>query len=456
MIPNSARKIAAAALQDFDSERVRVDPSEVSEDLIARTFTRRYRTDSRFDHTEGRWRLWTGTAWQTDECGLTFERIRETARELTDGKRSGGRASVVSGAERFAQSDPAHAVTSELWDADPMCLATPGGYVDLRTGKLRTADPTAYVTKLAGCTPSYGTPQRWLQFLNECMAGDAETVAYLQRVAGYCLSGLTTEQALFFIYGPGGNGKSVFLNLLTHIMGQHAMTAAMETFTASTFERHSTDLAMLKGARLVTASETEEGRSWAESRIKQMTGGDPITARFMRRDNFTYQPQFKLLIVGNHAPMLRNVDDAMRRRFNIIPFVHRPVKPDPDLEAKLKAEAGQILQWAINGCLEWQRIGLAPPRAVQAATWAYFEEQDTFGSWLKSRCADVRQHEPHRFATAKELFESWCSYARELGEEPGTAKRFGASMAKHGYQSQVTRTFGGVAKAYFGLVLGRR
>jgi putative DNA primase/helicase len=335
-----------------------------------------------------------------------------------------------------------------------MLFGTPGGIVDLKSGKLLPPDPTAYITKLAGCTPTYSPPQRWLRFLNECMAGDAETVRYLQRVAGYCLTGLTTEHALLFIYGPGGNGKSVFLNTVAYILGQHAMTAAMETFTASAFERHSTDLAMLKGARLVTASETEEGRSWAESRIKQMTGGDPITARFMRRDNFTYTPQFKLLIVGNHAPLLRNVDDAMRRRFNIIPFLHRPSQPDPDLEGKLKAEAGAILQWAIEGCLEWQRIGLAPPAAVRAATANYFNEQDTFGSWFNLKCTDVRQREPHAFCTAKELFESWCSYARELGEDPGSAKRFGASMAKHGFQSRVARNWSGVAKVYDGIRLG--
>lgn len=142
---------------------------------------------------------------------------------------------------------------------------------------------------------------------------------------------------------------------------------------------HPTDLAMLNGARLVSASETEEGRAWAESRIKQVTGGDKISARFMRQDFFEFIPQFKLVIVGNHAPVLGNVDEAARRRFNIIPFTQKPVTPDRELEDKLKAEAGQILSWAIAGCLDWQANGLVRPEIVTAATRDYFEDQDLLG-----------------------------------------------------------------------------
>ena len=143
---------------------------------------------------------------------------------------------------------------------------------------------------------------------------------FLQQIVGYCLTGDTREHALFFIYGPGGNGKSVFLNTVSAIIGDYATTAAMDTFVASKSDRHPTDLAGLRGARLVAASETEEGRAWAEAKIKAITGGDPISARFMRQDFFTYRPQFKLVIVGNHKPVLKNVDDAAERRFNIIPF----------------------------------------------------------------------------------------------------------------------------------------
>jgi putative DNA primase/helicase len=152
----------------------------------------------------------------------------------------------------------------------------------------------------------------------------------------------------------------VFLNALTAILSAYAATAAMDTFTASKGDKHPTDLAMLRGARLVTASETEEGRAWAEARIKQITGGDPITARFMRQDFFTFVPQFKLTIVGNHQPVLKNVDDAARRRFNIVPFTRKPSHPDPQLEEKLRAEYPAILRWMVDGCLDWQKHGLVP------------------------------------------------------------------------------------------------
>src|SRR4029077_13979269 len=153
------------------------------------------------------------------------------------------------------------------------------------------------------------------------------------------------------------NGKSVYLNILSSLMNDYATVAAMDTFAASKNDRHPTELAMLRGARMVTASETEEGRSWAESRIKQMTGGDPITARFMQKDFFTFPPAFKLTIIGNHKPMLRNVDDAARRRFNLVPFNRVPIKIDKQLGEKLKPEWPSILRWMIEGCLDWQKGG---------------------------------------------------------------------------------------------------
>ena len=166
-----------------------------------------------------------------------------------------------------------------------------------------------------------------------------ELIRYLQQWCGYCLTGDTREHALVFVYGGGGNGKSVFLNTVSGILSEYAVTAAMDTFTASRDSKHPTDLAMLRGARMVTASETEEGKPFAEARIKQMTGGDPISARFMRQDFFTFLPQFKITIVGNYRPTLQNVDEAFRRRFNIIPFTRKPDKPDKALESKLHAEA---------------------------------------------------------------------------------------------------------------------
>jgi putative DNA primase/helicase len=211
-----------------------------------------------------------------------------------------------------------------------LLLGTPGGTVDLRTGELRTSRLEDCITKMTSVAPLDEPCPRWIQFLNEATGKDADLIEFLQQWCGYGLTGLTREHALVFVYGAGGNGKSVFLNVVQTIMKDYAITAAMDTFTASKFDKHSTDLAMLQGARLVTASETEEGRAWAEARIKQMTGGDAITARFMRQDNFTFTPQFKLTIIGNHQPVLHNVDDAAKRRFNIVPFLLKPAKVKPN------------------------------------------------------------------------------------------------------------------------------
>ena len=281
----------------------------------------------------------------------------------------------------------------------------PGGTVDLRTGAVREASPKDYITKNTAVAPA-ATPYcpLWMRFLDEVTGGDAELICFLQQMAGYALTGDTCEHALMFIYGAGGNGKSVFLNAITGILADYAATAPMDSFTASPGDRHPTDLAMLRGARLVTASETEEGRPWAEARIKQMTGGDRITARFMRQDNFTFIPQLKLIIVGNHKPVLHNVDDAARRRFNIIPFVRKPAAPDPDLEAKLKAEGPGILRWMIEGCLDWQRHGLQRPTAVCAATEEYFADQDVMAQWLADAC-DVEPENPHKWEATSDLFE---------------------------------------------------
>jgi len=339
------------------------------------------------------------------------------------------KSTVAAGVERFARADPAHAVTGDCWDIDPMLLGTPGGTVDLRTGLLHKSIPSDNITKSTACIPQQGAPERWLAFLHDALAGDAEAISFLRQISGYCLTGLTREHALFFIYGPGGNGKSVFLNVISHIMGDYATSASMDTFTASNNDRHTTELAMLRGARLVSVSETEEGRAWAESRIKQITGGDAITARFMRQDNFTFVPQLKLVIIGNHAPRLSNIDEAMQRRFNIIPFTQTPLVPDRELEQKLKVEAGQILAWAIEGCLDWQANGLLRPQIVSVATADYFDGQDLFGQWIAERCDTGSE----KWDLSTELFSDWSTFAREAGENPGTVHRFSSMLKGRGF-----------------------
>jgi len=266
-------------------------------------------------------------------------------------------------------------------------LNTPDGPVGLQDGLGRDPDPFLYLSKSTLVAPR-GKAPRWQKFLEEITDGDIDYQPFLQRMIGYCASGSTHEHVLFFLYGSGANGKGIFLNTIAAIMGDYAKTAPMDTFTNSSNDRHPTDMAMLQGARMVFAQETESGRAWAESRVKSLTGSDPVTARFMRQDFFTYTPKFKLLISGNHLPKLKNVDEAMRRRLHLLPFtqVFKGKDRDPHLAEKLKTEYAGILQWIVNGAVAYQRDGLSPPLVVREASDAYFESEDLFKRWLNECC----------------------------------------------------------------------
>jgi putative DNA primase/helicase len=293
-------------------------------------------------------------------------------------------------------------------------------------------DSNRYMTKITAVAPGGDGCPLWTKFLAEITGGDADLQTFLQRIAGYALTGSIREHALFFLYGTGGNGKGVFLGTLTAILGGYAAVAPMATFIASHSEQHPTDLAGLRGARLVTAQETERGRRWAEAKIKEMTGGNLISARFMRQDFFTYSPQFKLMIAGNHKPALRDVDEAIRRRFHLVPFTIRIPEPDLELPDKLRPEWPSILRWAIDGCLEWQRIGLAPPAAVRLATANYLTAEDAVSQWIGEACAksSVAQVE------LRELYASWTKWCERSGETPGSQKVFSQALQDRGFQKK--------------------
>lgn len=423
----------------------------LTEDAIALRFANCFSNLLLYSHTDGCWYRWVETHYRPDKTRLAFDWARDLIRALNENQSAKlASASTASNVERMAQADRRFAVTSEIFDADPWLLGTPGGTVDLRTGELRAAEMKDYITRTAAVAPAPpgSSPTLWLKFLAESTGEDHELMGFLQRAAGYGLTGSIREHVLFFVYGPGGNGKSVVLNTMAGILGDYAVTAPADTFTAARGERHPTDLAMLHRARLVVSSETEEGRPWAEARIKSMTGGDPITARFMRRDFFTYRPTFKLVIVGNYRPVLRNVDDAVRRRFHIIPFTRRPECPDRELEAKLHAEWPAILRWMIDGCLEWQRDGLAPPAVVTDATANYFDDQDLVGHWIEEACKTGPQCED----THRSLFRSWSKYADANGDRPGSARAFTDAMRKRGFDS-VRVIHGRSARGFKGIEL---
>ena len=381
----------------------------------------------RFVPLMGKWFVWDGKRWEMDVRLLARECAKETCRKAATQCNKSKMAKLIassrtiSAVERVGQCDQRIVGVADQWDVDPWLLNTPSGTIDLRTGKSKPHDQNDYITKLTGVAPDFemATPI-WNAFLKRITEGDSELEGYLQRKTGYELTGITREHALFFSFGTGANGKSTFMNAATSCLGDYHQTAPIETFTVSNQDRHPTELARLRGARLVTAMETEEGRRWAESRIKALTGDDPVAARFMRQDFFEYRPQFKLDISGNHKPSLRSVDEAIRRRFNLIPFtVTIPEEErDPELGDKLKAELPGILAWAIQGCLIWQAEGLSPPKAVTEATEAYLQAEDSVSAWIDECC----QRDVNSFAAKAELFRSWKAWAETAGEYVGSQK----------------------------------
>jgi putative DNA primase/helicase len=407
-----------------------------SEDSLALSFASLHADDLRYVEEWGRWMHWGGQTWTADKTSSAYNSIREHLRKFAGGlayqdARKVAAAKTVAAVERMARTDRRIVTTGDIWDADPWLLNTPCGIVDLRTGELRPAAPGDHMTKITACAPGGDCPT-WQAFLDKSLAGDADLIAFIQRVLGYALTGDTREHALFFMYGQGGNGKGVLLNTVAGIMGDYQKTAPVDTFIDSPHERHPTDLAGLRGARLVTASETEKGRRWAEAKIKMLTGGDRIAARFMRQDFFEFVPQFKLVIAGNHKPSLRSVDAAMRRRMHMIPFTVNIPESERDisLPERLKAEWGCILAWLIEGCLAWQRGGLQPPAAVRAATDEYLSSEDVLGSWLDDRC-DLAAG---AWASRNDLFGSWTRWAEGSREFVGTQKQFLDAMRQHGFE----------------------
>jgi putative DNA primase/helicase len=309
--------------------------------------------------------------------------------------------------------------------------------LDLRTGLARPHRSEDYNTKIAAIAADERVAiPRWTEFLDTVTAKNKELQRYLQRVSGYCMTGVTIEHVLFFLYGTGANGKGVFLNTLRGIWGDYAVVASMETFIETRYPQHSTDLAMLAGARLVIAQEVEKNQAWAEAKINRLTAGDPITARYMRQDFFTYVLKFKLMIAGNHKPSLRSVNEAVRRRLQLIPFTVTIPKAERDkaLPEKLKPEWG-ILNWALQGCLEWQGIGLDPPAIVREASEAYFAEEDLTSAWIAECCAVDGAYSE----LSSSLYQSWKKWAEDAGEHPGSNKALTKTLEERGFRHKHER-----------------
>ena len=411
--------------------------------------------------------LHDGAHWHAFD-GAIWRQARDVTRQVRAALRDTGHADpwpgLVAAVEQLARTEPELARDRDqkagAWDADPFLLGTPGGTVDLATGILRHADPADRITRSTSLAPAESADCRlWRRFLAETTGGDVALQTFLQRFCGYALTGETCEHVALFGLGEGGNGKSVFVNTLRTLFGSYAAVAAPDLFTQGAGRRsaqvHSAEIAMLAGARLVTASETEEGRTWVDGRLKLLTGGDPVTARFLGRDPFTFTPRFKLIVVGNHLPVLRTVDAALRRRLCVVPFAFQPATPDRRLEAKLRDEGPAILRWMIEGCVAWARSlddpgpdgGLLRPAAVATTTDTYLAGQDLVAQFL-AECCD---RNPTCLETAGALYAAWCVFAQAAGEPAGTQRRFAARLERQG----LVRERADHARLYRGLRLLR-
>lgn len=389
----------------------------------------------RYSEDGEKWAAWSGQRWSNSGDNLVKHAVSKLCQEALPDvfntaatpKDAESRAMSLCSANKmnaivsYAQTLPELQIKMEQFDADPHLLNTPKGVVNLRTGEWLAHNPEFYMTKITSVAPEYGVPQRWMQFLHEATGGDQDMIEYLQRVAGYALTGEKTLHTLHFFYGPGGNGKGTFLNTLRDVWGDYAATADMSLFVSQRYEQHSTGLADLAGARLVLAQETDENRTWDEAKLKQLTSNDRVKARFMRRDFFEFRPMFKLLFAGNHRPGIKNVDDALRRRIHIVPFTIKPATPDPLLGKKLEDEYPQILQWAIEGARKFYADGeLRDPAIVHEATEEYFDEEDDFSQWLRERTSTDN---PDAFTPTATLVEDYMEWAarNQLPKRSGRA-----------------------------------
>jgi P4 family phage/plasmid primase-like protien len=430
-------------------------PPEYSDDAIAQRFAERRGTDLRYVAARRRWLQWhePGGLWAEDTTLHVYDLVRRHNRwegstilpvmlgDKAQNQRERILAAVcsakcVSAVETLARSDRRFAATVDQWDADPWVINTPAGLVDLRSGELLGRSRTAYATRTTACEIGDECP-RWEAFLEEAMGGDLELVDYLQRVAGYALTGSTREHALVFLYGTGANGKSTFLNTLRGVFGTYATVAPADTFMEARGERHPTELAGLQGARLVVAQEIDDGQRWATARMKSLTSGDPVAARYMRGDFFEYTPGFKIILAGNHRPGLRTVDEAIRRRMHLVPFTQTvpPAKRDPRLFEKLREEWPGILGWALTGCIDWQAGGLRPPQRVRDATDAYLEDQDALGQWIGECCVIAADEQE----SSTDLHKSFQRWAGRNGERYLGIRRFSQAMEERGQERGFAR-----------------
>jgi len=436
-----------------DNPTADLPPELPSEDALADEFTRKHADTLKYLAARSAWFHYDNGAWRLENTLRAFDLAREVVRVFADrdaderqlGESARAKteaalksAKTVANTVALARADRRHAITSDVLDRDPELLNTPAGEVHLPTGELRPHDPLNFHTKQTSVSPEVGAAPVFQAFLQRATGGDVEMQAYLQRLSGYALYGGVVEHVLPFIWGPGGNGKTIFLTMLSGILGSYAVSAPMSTFVEQKGMAHPTELAMLDGARLVIASETEPGQRLATARIKMLTGGDQVTARFMHGNFFTYTPRFLLILSGNSKMRLSAVDEGVRRRMHMIPFTAAiPAQErDPHLAEKLRAEWPQILQWMIDGFQLWQAEGLNPPPTVVASTDDYLDGEDTLGQWIE----DATEPDMLAPVSSTDLYADYRDWAAHFKEREVTMRRFSNDLRDRGWKATRSRT----------------
>jgi P4 family phage/plasmid primase-like protien len=415
---------------NMEESNVVIGPSD---DDLALAFADKHVNDLRHVATWGRWLAYNGKHWEKDETLRVFDAARKLCRAIRDEllptlkpaqqkalRHRLGSADTVYSVVRLAANDRRLAISHTALDADPWSLNTPGGTLDLRTGVMRPHNPQELLTKITLAAPGGECPL-WLSTLKKVQPDEAgndngkQIRSYLQRLMGYALTGSSREHVLPFLHGGGRNGKDTIAQTIALILNDYAIFIPAETLLESHHERHPEELAVFCGARLVIGAEVSAGQRWNESRVKRLTGGNVMRARFMAQNSFEFPPTHTLIIVANTKPALRVVDEAIRARIHLLEFKVRIPDAEIDKEwgEKLKAEYGGILAWAIEGCREWQRIGLAPPASVIDATETYLDCEDHMLLWRMENC----EEEAREKVTLGELFKdyrAWCSVSGAL------------------------------------------
>ena len=400
---------------------------ELTEDGVALGFAAAAEGRFVFDHTSQQWFRWDGGRWALDAKAGAFHQVRLFCRKVRERQpeppKAMAKIAFTSNVERAARTDPRLAVSHEDWDRDRWLLGVPGGVIDLRTGEHRPGDPKNFIRRQTAVAPAAPgtTAPLWFAFLKDVTRDDADLQGFLQRLAGYVLTGDVSEEVLTFLYGPGGNGKGVFLGAIVSILADYAVSVPIEVFVANSRLNLEYYRARMVGARLVTASETEAGATWSESLIKELTGNEaPLSARDPYGKPFTFLPHFKLCLVGNHAPRLKGRTPAMERRLRVVPFTNEPAQPDPELKDKLRAEYPAILRWMLDGCGQWRAKRLGTSKAISEATSAYFQQQDGFRRWMEECC----HLNPDFSDRPGALFADFTAWARDNGEAPVSSGEF--------------------------------